>query len=363
MGKTGKKVRVAVIGAGMGTAHVRGFVRRPDKIDVVAAADLDDERMKRIVRACQDAGLASPKLFTDYRKMLELDEIEFVVVATPNHLHAPMAIDCLRAGKHVIVEKPPSNTVAGAQKILDAVRKTGGRCMIGVTNRFRAEMRRLKAIIERGDLGDVYYAKTGWTRRQGIPEGSAANWFVDKERAGGGPLIDLGVHVLDLTWWLMGCPKPVAVTGATYDPFIREMKNAKANVEDFAIGFIRFANGASLFLETSWAGHTDRERGYSTFYGTKAGVDADLLPVANAKVFNIHTTRDGDWFDATMPQYDQVDWQPVLANQLLYFADCVREGKPNMADAQDGLTVMRMLCGLYESAEKGKEVRLDKTKG
>ncbi|MBN1917017.1 MAG: Gfo/Idh/MocA family oxidoreductase [Verrucomicrobia bacterium] len=353
-----EKVRVAVIGAGMGTSHIRGFLKRTDKISVVAAADLEEERTAKIARMCRDAGAPAPKLFTDYRKMLELDEIEIVVIATPNHLHAPMAVACLEAGKHIIIEKPPSNTLAGAQQILDAVRKTGGRCMIGVNNRFRTEIGRLKAIIERGDFGDVYFAKTGWMRRHGIPIGSGSGWFVDKERAGGGPLIDIGVHVLDLTWWLMGCPKPVAVTGATYDPFIREIKEAKASVEDFAAGFIRFANGASIFVEVSWAGHTDRERGYSTLFGTGAGVDIDLMPMDGGRVFSIHTTRDGDWLDVTMPQYDQVDWQPVLADQLLYFAECVRGGKPNMANIDEGLDVMRMLSGLYESAEKGKEVRL-----
>lgn len=354
-----EKVRVAVIGAGMGSAHVRGFVRQPDKIDVVAVADIDEARIGRIVELCQEAKVPAPKLFANYREMLELDEIEIVIVATPNHLHSPMTVDCLRAGKHVIVEKPPSNTVVGAQQIVDAVRETGNRCMVGVMNRFRTEIRRLKAIIDRGDFGEVYFAKTGWTRRHGIPIGSGPGWFIDRERAGGGPLIDLGVHVLDLTWWLLGSPKPVSVTGATYDRFIREVKEPKASVEDFAAGFIRFDTGASLFVETSWAGHTDGEHGYSVLYGTTAGVDIDLMPADGRKVFNIHTTRDGDWFDMTMPQFDRIDWQPVLANQLLYFAECVREGTPNMADAEHGLVLMQMLSGLYQSAQTGSEIRLD----
>jgi predicted dehydrogenase len=343
----------------MGTSHVRGFLRKQDRIEVVGIADLDKERMQRAVQLCTEAGAPAPRCVTDYRKLLEIDEIEIVVVATPNSLHAPMAVDCLRAGKHALVEKPPSNTVEGARKILAAVRKTRRRCMIGVTNRFRTEIGRLKAIVERGDFGDIYFAKTGWIRRRGIPAGSGANWFVDKERAGGGPLIDLGVHVLDLTWWLMGCPKPVSVTGATYDPFIRELKDTKADVEDMAAAFIRFEDGASLALETSWASHVNHERGWTQLYGTKAGIDVDLLPVEGSKVFAMYTERDGDWLDVTMPQYDRVDWQPVLANQLLYFADCIRADKPNMAGAEEGVEIMRMLCGIYESAETGREVRLD----
>jgi predicted dehydrogenase len=352
-------VRVGIIGVGMGRVHALGFLKQQERIAVTALADLDEQRMERVVRTCTEAGASAPKRFTDYRKMLELDEIDIVLVATPNFLHAPMAVDCLRAGKHALVEKPASNTVEGAEQILDAVRETGNRCMIGVSNRFRTEIRRLKAIIERGDFGDIYFVKTGWTRRHGIPLGSGAGWFIDQERAGGGPLIDLGVHVLDLAWWLMGCPKAESVTGVTYDPFIRQMKEAKASVEDLAAGFIRFADGASLFLEASWASHTDRERGYCTLLGTESGIDIDLYPVADQKVFKMHTEKEGDWYDITFPQYARPDWQPVLCDQLLYFAECIRKGKPNMADAQEGLDVMRMLSGIYESAEVGKEILLD----
>ena len=277
-------------------------------------------------------------------------------MATPNFLHAPMAADCLRAGKHALVEKPPSHTVAGAQQIADAVQETGNRCMIGLTNRFRIEVRRLKRIIERDDFGEIYFAKAGWTRRRGIP---GSEWFLDQERAGGGPLIDLGVHVYDLTWWLMGCPKARSVTGVTYDPFIREMKEMTGNVEDLAAGFVRFTNGASLFVEASWASHVAREIGYSQILGTRAGVDVDLFPLGDRKVFTMHAEKEGDWYDITFPQYDTIDWQPVLRNQLLYFAECIREDKPNMAGAEEGLELMRVLCGLYESARTGKEVLLE----
>ena len=355
----GEPVRVGVIGAGMGGVHIRSFIKDPEAIRVVAMADLDEARMAKIATACKQEGVAVPRAFTDYHEMLKLKEIEFVVVATPNFLHAPMAGDCLRAGKHVLIEKPPSDSVAGARRIVEVVRETGKRCMIGLTNRFRAEMRRLKAIIERGDFGDIYFAKTGWTRRRGIPIGSGQGWFVDRARAGGGPLIDLGVHVFDLTWWLIGCPKAKSVTGVAYDYFIRQVKEAKANVEDLAAGFVRFADGSSVFVEASWAGHIGREAGYAQILGTKAGIDVDMFPVGDRKVFAMHTDKEGDAYDITFPQYETIDWQPVLRNQLLYFVECVREGKPNMASADEGLELMRVLCGLYESARTGKEVLLE----
>lgn len=355
----GEPVKVGVIGVGMGSAHIRSFLKDQDAVEVVAVADLDTNRMNKIVGLCSEAGAAAPRCFTDYHEMLTLDEIEVVIVATPNFLHAPMAADCLRAGKHVLVEKPPSNSVAGAQQILDAVRETGNRCMIGLTNRFREEIRRLKRIIKRDDFGEVYFAKTGWTRRRGIPVGTAQGWFLDRERSGGGPLIDLGVHVFDLTWWLMGCPKAASVTGVTYDPFIKALEGQNANVEDLAAGFVRFTNGTSLFVEASWASHVGREGGYCQILGTKAGIDVDLFPVDDGKVLKMHTEKEGDWYDITFPQFERIDWQPVLRNQLLYFVECIREGKENMADAEQGLELMRILCGLYESAAAGREIRLD----
>lgn len=354
----GEPVKVGVIGVGVGSSHIRSFIKVPDQIEVVAMADLDEERLSKIARVCEEAGVR-PRSFTDYHKMLQLDEIEIVIVATPNFLHAPMAVDCLRAGKHVLVEKPPSHNVEGAQQMLEAVRETGRKCMIGLANRFRDECQRLKQIIGRGDFGRIYFAKTGWTRRRGIPVGSLSGWFLDRDRSGGGALIDLGVHVLDLTWWLIGCPRPKSVSGVAYDPFIKALDNPKASVEDLAAAIVRFADGSSLFIEASWASFTDRERGYSRILGTKAGIDVDLFPVGGEQVFQMHTEKEGDWYDITFPQFARIEYEPVLRNQLLYLARCAREGTENMANAEEGLLLMRILCGIYESAQTGKEILLD----
>ena len=140
-------------------------------------------------------------------------------------------------------------------------------------------------------------------------------------------------------------------------PFLLMLERMR--VEDLAAGLVRFANGAALFLEASWASHTDRERGYCTLLGTKSGIEIDLYPVADRKVFSMYTEKEGDWYDITFPQYERIDWRPVLCDQLLYFAACIRRGKENMANAEEGLDVMRMLCALYESAETGREVRLE----
>ncbi len=354
----GGPVKIGLIGAGWGRYHVRSYLEDRERIAVAAIADLDEERLRRVTELSRAAGAEPPRCYTDYRTLLEREDLTIVVIALPNFLHAPVAVDCLRAGKHALVEKPPSNSVEGAQHIVEAVRETGSRCMIGVTNRFRPETQRLKAIIERGDLGEIYYGKTGWLRRRGIPVGSSAGWFLDRKRAGGGALIDIGVHVLDLTWWLMGSPKPAAIAGVAYDHFIKGLSDVKADVEDFAAGLIRFTNGASLAIEASWASHIDHDRGYSRILGTAAGLDMDLRALGERQPLCIYTEKDGDWFDINLPQYERVDWEGALRSQLLYFAECIREGRDNMANAEHGLELMRMLCGLYESANAGREVLL-----
>jgi len=355
----GKLARVGIIGAGMGRAYIKAFVRAQETVETTAVVDLDEERLEISRSLCTEAGAPEPQCFTDYHEMLKLDEIEFVVVATPNFLHAPMAVDALRAGKHVLIEKPPSNDLAGTERIAEAVRETGGRCMIGLSNRFRREIGELKKIIERGETGDIYFAKARWTRRSGIPVGSGGGWFGDRARSGGGPLIDLGVHVYDLTWWLMGCPKPVSVTGATYDALIRKREDIKADVEDLAAGFVRFANGASLFLETSWAGHVEKEIGHVQLLGTEAGLDFELFAWQENKMCRMSTEVDGVQRDITFPKFGDRDWRTMFLNQFLHFLESVREDKPNMADAEQGLELMRVLCGLYESAKTGREVVLD----
>jgi len=350
-------VKVGVIGLGLGRAHVTAFLKKQDAIEVVAVSDLNEQRMDEAARTCTDAGAPAPRRFTDYRDMLELDPLDIVVIATPNFLHAPMAVDCLRAGKHALVEKPPSDTVEGARRILDAVRETGNRCMIGLTYRFRSGVERLKQLIVGGEFGDLYFAKTGWTRPRAIPTGSDG-WFLDKKRAGGGPLIDLGVHLFDMTWWLMGCPKPHSVTGTTYDPFLRNLKDTHASVEDLAAGFVRFANGAAVFVEASWASHTEASRMYSHLLGTKAGATIDFLAVGDRRAIRVHTEREGEHDEITYPEFEHIVWDPGFIDQLLYFAQCIREGRPNMADAAEGLQLMQIICGLYESARTGNEVLL-----
>ena len=345
-----KTFKLGLIGVGMGRAHLRAVAKHPSDVKVIAAADIDEKRLNTVCDAFD-----IPMRFTDYRKMLEVDEIEAVIVVTPNFLHAPMAIDCLNAGKHALVEKPPSVDVAGARKMAQASKKTGMKLMYGLCNRFRADTQEARKHAERGDLGEVYYARTSWMRRYGIP---GSNWFSTKKKSGGGPLIDLGVHILDVTWWIMGCPKPVSVSGATYNPFIRKLRKKGYDVEDMAVSLIRFRNGATMFVETSWASFVEKENIYSIVLGTKGGVEINLTPGEDGKHFHLFTERKGTRLDCTSTEVEWKMEESQLARQLRYFVDCVRKNKKNTACGDEGVELMKMLTGIYESAKTGKEVVL-----
>ena len=348
-----KTFKLGLIGVGMGQAHLVAIERNLKDIEVIAAADIDK---KRLNMACD--AFSIPMKFTDYHKMLEVEEIEAVLIVTPNFLHAPMAIDCMKAGKHVLVEKPPALDVEGAEKMLRTSKKTGMKLMYGLRQRFRADTREARKIVERGDLGDAYYARTGWVRRYDIP---GRDWFCTKSESGGGALIDLGVHVLDMTWWIMGNPRPLSVTGVTYNPFMKKLRKKRYDVEDFAAGLIRFSNGASIVTETSWAGFVEKEDIYSMILGTKGGLNLKLFPADNEKCFTFYTEKNGTWLDSTSPEIETKMKEDSLAKQLSYFVDCVRKDNKNTASGEEGVELMRMLTGIYESAKTGKEVILNKS--
>jgi predicted dehydrogenase len=220
--------------------------------------------------------------------------------------------------------------------------------MMAFNNRYRGDTQLLKRFVEAGELGDLYYGKTGWVRRHGAP--GAGGWFTTKELSGGGPMIDLGVHALDLTWWLMGQPKPVSVAGSAFfslGPKEMEAKGAKGtfDVEDAAVAHIRFENGAAILLEVSWLLHTPKESFYSSIMGTDGGASAE-------PDFRIVKDMYGSPVDLT-PQAPNVNGHE---GEMVHFIDCIRKGTEPISTAQDGLNVQKMLDGIYRSAEKGEAI-------
>ncbi|MGI6208166.1 MAG: Gfo/Idh/MocA family protein [Anaerolineae bacterium] len=342
------RVRFAVIGLGMGRHHVERLLAAPHA-ELVGLCDSDETRLARVNE--QYGGFSCTPA---YGEILDRPDIDAVVVALPNFLHAPVTIAALRAGKHVLCEKPMARTAAEAEQMLAASRETGCKLMIHFNYRFTPAAVVLHRFLSEGGLGEVYHARSWWHRTRGIP--GLGGWFTSKEMAGGGPLVDLGVHRLDLALWLMGYPRAVSVTGATYYALGRELaarQGKQFDVEDMASAFVRFEDGATLILEASWAANGERrEEMLTQVYGTRAGMahrNVDEGYQFEARIFG---ERDG--------QYQS--WAPELPTEVEtpqeHFARCILEDRQPSANGEQGLEVMRILDAIYQSAERGEEVRL-----
>ncbi len=292
-----KTIKAAVIGIGVGLAHARGYIANPDA-ELIAICDADPARLKE--RGDQ-LGIPAAMQFTDYNELLKLRELDVVSIGLPNFLHAPAAIAALRAGKHVLCEKPLATSAAEAKTMVDEAKACGRQLMVCFNYRFRDDTRWLMGMRSAGKYGDIYYARAGWLRNAGIP--GIGGWFTTKSRSGGGPLIDLGVHILDLTLWLMGYPRAVSVSGSTYAEFgPKGRKSSRAvttqvtcDVEDLAAGFVRFENGAALQIETSWASHTKpgRDDYFVTLYGTEGGSEMYVANYTDHDTINFFSEEAG----------------------------------------------------------------------
>ncbi|UCH36281.1 MAG: Gfo/Idh/MocA family oxidoreductase [Armatimonadota bacterium] len=343
--KTKGQIGVAIIGASIGRAHLSGYRKSPDA-RIIGVCDLDAARAQAAA-----AEFGAERVFTDYRELLKLDELDAVSVCLPNYLHASVTIDCLRAGKHVMCEKPLAMNAREGERMVAAAREAKRLLMIALNNRFRGDTGVLKQFIAKGELGRIYFGKTGWLRRSGCPRG----WFGVKKMSGGGPLIDLGVHMLDLAWYLMGKPKPVRASGLTYSEIGPSDKGGygvghgagKFDVEDLAVALVRFENDAAIQLEVSWASHIERDRTFLDIYGTVGG--ASLEPQ-----LRIFTDKQGVHIDMA-PAAPNVSGHEMEA---IHFVECIRGRAEPIAPGEDGLTVQRMLDAIYRSGNTGKEVAI-----
>ncbi|MDH7568819.1 MAG: Gfo/Idh/MocA family oxidoreductase [Armatimonadota bacterium] len=343
-----ERVNVAVVGLGMGRAHLRCYKECP-QANVVAICDVDETRLNAVG---DEYGVANR--FVRYEELFGLKDLHAVSIALPNYLHAPATIGALKAGLHVLCEKPLAMNAEEGEAMVSAAREAGRQLMMHFNTRWHPSSRLARALVEEGMLGEVYFGRTGWHRSRGIPR--LGGWFTTKKMSGGGPLIDLGVHRLDLALWLMGSPNPVAVTGTTYSRLGTELAARQGkhfDVEDLAAGFIRFANGASLVVEASWASNTGkREDGFTTLMGTKGGLHLDNEDEGYTFRARAYREMGGTLVEVT-PRVPLPPDTPQAA-----FVRCILEGKPNPAPGEDGLRVQRILDALYRSAAEGREVRM-----
>lgn len=349
-------LKVGVIGIGsISQFHIEPYLEN-ERVELVAFCDLNEERL---VEKGKLYGVE--KLYTDYKELIGEADIDAVSICTWNNTHAEIAIYALEAGKHVLVEKPLSMTVEEAEAVEEAQKKSGKTLQVGFVRRHGDNAKLLKKFIDYGELGEIYYAKTSCLRRLGNPGG----WFSDVTRSGGGPLIDLGVHMIDICWYMMGKPRPVSVSGNTYKKLgnrshIENLSFYQAadydpnlnDVEDLTNAIIRFENGASIMVDVSFTLQLKEDELYVKLFGDKGG--AEMEPE-----LAIVTEKHNTILNVT-PQLDNLsfDFNKAFQNEINHFVACCLDGSENIAPASDGVQVMRMLTAIYESARTGKEVTL-----
>ena len=350
------KVKIGIIGCGgISEAHLDGYEKCSD-VEVYAFCDINPERLKQ-----QAEKYGVEHTFTDYNEMLKLSEIDAVSICTPNAVHATATIAALNAGKHVLCEKPMATSAEDSKKMKEVAEKNGKLLQIGFVRRYGQDMTILKDMIANDRFGEIYYGKVCYLRRNGNPGG----WFALKEISGGGPLIDLGVHVIDYIRYALGNPKPVSVYGATFTKLLNRpgiktpppyiARSAKeysgCDVEDLATAMIRFDNGFVLQVETSFALNMKEDRTDIELFGTKGG--AKFSPD-----LEIYSEMDGFMSDVTLKADTNLDFTPAFRREIRHFVDCVKGEAKTVAPAEDGIEIMKILDGIYKSAETGHEVLL-----
>lgn len=358
-----EELKVGIVGCG-GIAkgkHLPAIAKIPEA-KLVAFCDIIVERAEW---AAKEYGAEGAKVYTDYTEMLAKEKLDVVHVLTPNSAHAPITIAALESGCHVMCEKPMAKTSADARAMLDAAKRTGKKLTIGYQGRYRADSTYLKKACLRGDLGEIYMAKAHAVRRRGVPTWGV---FLDAEAQGGGPLIDIGTHALDLTLWLMDNYKPKSVTGSVYRKLADQTETGNAwgdwdpktfTVEDSAFGFVTMENGATIFLESSWALNTlETGEAMCTLCGTKAGADfRDGLRINTTdfgKLVTIHPSMSGGgvaFFDAKSDNATDVECRT--------WYDAVLFGKELVVKPEQALVVTQILEAIYKSAATGKPVVFD----
>ncbi len=352
-----RKLKVGIIGLGK-MCHMPIY-QNMDNVEVVAICDILPEKIAALKEkfALGDEVLS----FTDYNDLLNVEGLDFVDISTPNYLHSIIAVAALDKGIHVFTEKPDAISTEEAEKMMFAAQRSGKHLMAMRNNRYRGNAKYLKQYIADGKMGEIYCGRCGWLRRRGVP--GKGGWFTTKEQSGGGPLIDLGVHMLDLAIWLMGNPTPVAVTGCTYRKFAdndvsesvdasfgEKVSGGTFDVEDLAMGFIRFDNGACLQVETSWASNIEKDELFVELRGTKAGFKFSSL--TGTKIF----TEDNGHSVDVVPVFGK---DPSMhAENIKHFVDVLLNGTEPEFKPIQGVNMIKIIDALYRSAELGHEIIL-----
>ncbi len=340
-----KTVKLGLIGAGgISQAHCRTMASI-EGAEIIAVSDLVQANLDR---AKENWGIS--KTFNDYNEMLEMDELEAVLVCTPTGVHGAPTVAALKAGKHVLCEKPMEAKLGPATEMVRAAHENGKILMVALKLRYSPQVIKAKEIVDTGALGDIYYVETVADRRRGNPGGS----FIRKATAGLGASADIGIYALDTALYLMGHPKPVAVSGIasnelslnnTWNPALKETE-----VEDFAVGWVLFDNGARMVFKTCWCMNMD-SLGGTIFLGKQAGLRLGVMEVRGPQEgVTVYGDEDGQIKDETFTEFESVD---VFQREDQAFIDAVREGKPSPIDPDGVLLTNVIIQGVIDSSEAG----------
>lgn len=369
-----EKLRIAIVGCGgiANQKHMPSIKANADKADMVAFCDIIPERAEK---AAKEYGVEGAKVYTDYKEMLADTSVEFDVVhvCTPNVAHCPITVAAFEAGKHVMCEKPMAHNTEDARKMIDAWKKSGKKFTIGYQNRLRDDTQTLHASCEAGELGEIYFAKAHALRRRAVPTWGV---FPNKALQGGGPLIDIGTHALDITLWMMNNYEPESVSGQVFYKLGRQEDGPAGNVfgpwdpktfevEDSAFGLVKMKNGATIYLEASWALNVLKSMEASTtLCGTKAGAEIHHGGSYPQDELIYNTVEHNQLMEKTISPAGVVDFfeggaaAEAVREQEQWLNAIINDTDP-LVKPEQAFVVTQILEGIYKSAETGKEVFFD----
>jgi Predicted dehydrogenases and related proteins len=365
------KLQIGIVGCGgiANNKHLPALKKLADKCEIVAFCDIIKERAEK---AAKEYGTSAARTFTDYNEMYKDENLDVIHVLTPNVVHCPATVAAFEAGKHVLCEKPMAHSTEDAKKMIDAWKKSGKKFTIGYQNRFRDEIQSLHKACEEGELGDIYYAKAHAVRRRAVPTWGV---FPNKALQGGGPLIDIGTHALDITLWMMNNYKPVSVTGSVFYKLGNLSQATEGNmfgpwnpetyeVEDSAFGLIKMENGAAIYLEAAWALNVSESKEASTtLCGTKAGVEvkSGMSYPVNELIYNRGhhgiLTEEKISSAGNIAYFEGGAGEPGYLEAKQWIDTILNDGDP-LVKPEQAFIVTQILEAIYESSKTGKEVFL-----
>ena len=354
-----------MIGLGWaGQQHMAAYAAA-NNVDLAALAGMEPDALQQLG---EEYEIAEEYRYADWRGLIDHGKVDLLSIAAPTTLHAPIAVEALNAGIHVLSEKPMAESAEKARLMVEAAERNDRVLDVSFNHRQRGDVQTLKKIIDSGLLGKIYYAKVGWLRREGIP--GLGSWFTRRATSGGGPLMDLGVHMLDIALYLLGEPSVRAVTAATYaefgprgkgssiSPFMRKtgVRPGAFDVEDLSTAFVRLQDGGTLLLESSWAQWIAKDYCYVTMYGSDGGASIEWgAPEDPHRSLHIWTEMSG--VPATL--HPSVPPDGRHTESVLDFIAKVRSGDYTNHRGKQALARAVVIDACYASADKGSEIALD----